>query len=254
MPGSAGDLRTDMERREPSTSRHQSKAVSLAGFRTNMERAIEETHANHLNSQGMFEEAIGSADEVISKHGPRTMPLMAKADALFRLGRRDEALAVSEQQMRGEDQIEYQHADMLYQMGRIGELGRFCDEWKARSDADEPHLWVNRGRLLLKAGDTDGAAAMAQKALDHGEAYEYACALMADVEVARGNAAKALEWCGEADDGLDSIFANDVCLTKISILRESGDAEGARDLCSRMLEKFPRHHSFLALMDEMGAE
>ncbi len=53
--------------------------------------------------------------------------------------------------MGGEDQIRYQHADMLYNMGRIGELGRFCDGWETRSDTDDPYLWVNRGRLPTEA-------------------------------------------------------------------------------------------------------
>ena len=254
MPGSVEDLGASMEQPEPNTGKRQSEAASIANLRANMGRAMEEMRANSLNRQGLFGEAIRAADEVISKYGPRTMPLMAKADALFRLGRQDEALAVSEQQVGGEDQIRYQHADMLYNMGRIGELARFCDEWEARSDTDDPYLWVNRGRLLLKADDTDGAASMAQKALDHGEAYDYASTLMADIEVARGNTAEALEWCEEADVGLDSTLTNDVRLTKINILRGSGDVGGARDLCARMLAKFPRHHSFLALMDEMGTE
>ena len=139
MPGSVEDLWASMEQPELNTGKRQSEAVSIANLRVNMGRAMEEMRANSLNSQGLFGEAIRAADEVISKYGPRTMPLMAKADALFRLGRQDEALAVSEQQMRGEDQIRYQHADMLYNMGRIGELDRFCDGWEARSDTDDPY-------------------------------------------------------------------------------------------------------------------
>ena len=246
--------RARRERAPEEAGRRGQMPGSMDDVRANMERAVEEAQVNNLNRQGMFEEAIRLADEIISKYGPRTMPLMAKADALFRLGRQDEALAVSGQQMEGEDQIEYQHADMLYQMDRIDEMDRFCSEWEARSGQDDPYLWVNRGRLLLKAGDTEGAAATAQKTLDHGEAYDYACTLMVDIEAARSNTAKALEWCEEADDGFDSMSTNDVRLMQINILRESGDVKGARDLCARMLAKFPRHHSFLALMDEMGTE
>lgn len=62
---------------------------------------------------------------------------------------------------------------------------------------------------------------------------------MADIEVARGNMTKIPEWCEEAGGGRDSMPTNDIRLTKISIRRERGDAEGAQNLCCRMLEKFP---------------
>lgn len=241
------------DRTPKKTDTHETVSEIPADIGVGISRFVEEAKANSLNHQGLFEDAIESADQCISMFGPGTMSLMAKADALFRLERWDEALAVSEQQMRGEDQIEYQHADILYLMGKTEELGRFCDEWDVRTDQEDPYLWVNRGRLLLKAGDIDGAVAMAQKALDDGEAYDYACRLMADIEVARGNMAKAIEWCEEGDDGMDSTHANDMRLMKINIMRKSGDIWGARDMCSRMLAKFPRHHSFLAIMDEMSS-
>lgn len=77
---------------------------------------------------------------------------------------------------------------------------------------------------------------------------------MTKIGVARGNTTKTPEWCEVADNGLNSTFTNDICFTKIGILRESDDVGGARDLCARMLEKFPPYHSFLALMDKMGTE
>lgn len=67
--------------------------------------------------------------------------------------------------------------------------------------------------------------------------------------VAQGNTDKVLEWCKEADDGLDGMPTNDIHPTKNSILRESdgvGGVGGVRDLYARMLAKFPRRHSFLA--------
>ena len=70
----------------------------------------------------------------------------------------------------------------------------------------------------------------------------------------RDNTDKVLEWCKEADDRLDILSTNDIHPTKISILRESDGVGGVRDLYARMLAKFPRRHSFLALMDEMGTE
>ena len=67
--------------------------------------------------------------------------------------------------------------------------------------------------------------------------------------VGSGTIRKVLERCKEADDRLDSLPTNDIHPTKISILREGDGVGGARDLCARMLAKFPRSHSFLAPME-----
>ena len=77
---------------------------------------------------------------------------MAKAEALRGLGRMEEALAASEEQMRGLDQIERQHTEILYEIDKIQELKEFCDRWAKTDGSDDPFVMVNRAKVLFKTG------------------------------------------------------------------------------------------------------
>lgn len=72
------------------------------------------------------------------------------------------------------NQIEYQHAKILYEMDKIRELDEFCDYWEEIDGADDPFVLVNRAKVLFKKGHVEEAVSMLKDVIrDEVEEYAY---------------------------------------------------------------------------------
>ena len=235
-----------------SPSRRRSEPT-LEGMMYNVDKFFEGMEPYQLSEEGRFEEAIEMADEIMAKDGTSTDPLVGKAEALRWLGRLDEALAVSERQMRLRNHTGYQHAEILYEMGRIRELEKFCDHWKGETIPNDPYLKVGRARILFKNGKTDEAVTMLKEVIRDEYFNEYAYVLLIEITASGGDVDEALRLCAAADHEVDSVDLNRIRRMRIEMLLDAGNVDEARDVCSRILANFPDHATFLALMDRINS-
>ena len=212
------------------------------------------TRPYQLLLEGRFEEAIGSAEDAMVKEGTATNHLMAKAEALRQLGRLKEALAVSKEQMQYMDRIEYQHATILYETGKIRELEKLCDDWEKIDGPDDPFLVVNRARILFKKGNTEEAVPMLKDAILDGQVEDYGYIPLIEIMIHGGNTDEALRLCDEAYRCSDATAKNNICRIQAEILLDTGDVKRARSLCSGVLARWPHHATFLALQERINSQ
>lgn len=232
-----------------------SRPPSIAQMQANMMSYLDDDEddegldSTQLVLEGRFEEAIRYAED-----GASNDDLIAKAEALRHLGQLEEALAVSEEQMGSVFRIEYQHAEILYEMGKIRELEKLCDDWEEEEGADDPFVVSNRAKILFKRGNVEEAVSMLKDVIRDGEIGEYAYVPLIEIMIHEGNTDEALRLCEEAYQGVYTISMNHIRRIQTEILLDAGDVEGARSVCSGMLEKWPHHATFLALQEKINTK
>ena len=241
--------------RKTSREEEPSRPPSIAQMQANMMSYLDDDEddegldSTQLVLEGRFEEAIRYAED-----GASNDDLIAKAEALRHLGRLEEALAVSEEQMGSVFRIEYQHAEILYEMGKIRELEKLCDDWEEEEGADDPFVVSNRAKILFKRGNVEEAVSMLKDVIRDGEIGEYAYVPLIEIMIHEGNTDEALRLCEEAYQGVYTISMNHIRRMQTEILLDAGDMEGARSVCSGMLEKWPHHATFLALQEKINTK
>ncbi|MBI1657647.1 MAG: hypothetical protein IS632_02580 [Thaumarchaeota archaeon] len=179
--------------------------------------------------------------------------LYAKEEAYERAGNLEGELEAHEERVKADPgAVRYgSKADMLYRLGRTGELEEWCGAW-AGSDHDRTELYLNRARLMYIRGDADGArrhiSAMLTLEEFNPEAHELRGDMLADTGDWRG---AILRYNRALDLDYNIIYPH---IKKAEALMRMGRPDSAALACRRGLKVRPANARLRSILEEAGGQ
>ena len=192
-----------------------------------------------------FREAEAAVDKIGEFKGP-AWSAQTKSDIYEMAGRLEDALAHASAYNRNaplQEQLFATEADLLYRLGRTGELARLCTVWDD-FEKDRLDLHLNRARVMYAKGNIRRAARLVNALLTLEPLKHMARLLKGDILARAKRYQDAIEQC---DRGLE--MSDDIMLqtARVRALLGDGQHQEALEECDDFLSQYPDHREFLNL-------